>query len=235
MRLCIRALLHALRKPFHVPPLKRREAERRQAHHGFRPAAEKKACQRMRRAPSLPPANGAGSNGGALAFRRPTAVMRRGSLSLDSAPGRASWNHRIQTGGPSPAPVQPAPGSPVTRRTVDAQNRPDMQCIAASPGTAPAPPRIFFLLLSSYPSPQAAIRCSASREFNVPHACLLLDRAVERDGVVTNEIKRQTGKSKTCVWRRQERFMQEGYCGLLRHKHAPRVSRPLNRILLNVS
>ena len=32
---------------------KRREAERRTAHHGFRPAAERKACQRMRRAPSL--------------------------------------------------------------------------------------------------------------------------------------------------------------------------------------
>ena len=47
---------------------------------GFRPAAERKACQRMRRAPSLSPANGAGSNGGALAFRRPTAVMRRGAL-----------------------------------------------------------------------------------------------------------------------------------------------------------
>jgi hypothetical protein len=31
--------------------------------------------------------------------------------------GRASWNHRIQTGGPSPAPVQRAPRSPITRRT----------------------------------------------------------------------------------------------------------------------
>ena len=75
--------------------------------------------------------------GGALAFRRSTAVMRRGPY-LDSAPGRASWNHRIQTGGPSPAPVQPAPGSPVTRRTVDAQNRPD-QGYKPHPGTAPAP------------------------------------------------------------------------------------------------
>ena len=61
---------------------------------------------------------------GTLAFRRSTATLRRGS-DLNSAPGRASWNHRIQTGGPSPAPVQPAPGSPVTRRTVDAQSRPD--------------------------------------------------------------------------------------------------------------
>jgi hypothetical protein len=32
-------------------------------------------------------------------------------------PGRASWDYRVQTGGPSPAPVQRAPRSPVTRRT----------------------------------------------------------------------------------------------------------------------
>jgi len=38
----------------------------------------------------------------------------------------------MQTGGPSPAPVQPAPGSPITRRTVDAQNRPEARCMAAS-------------------------------------------------------------------------------------------------------
>jgi hypothetical protein len=34
-------------------------------------------------------------------------------------------------------------------------------------------------------------------------------------GVGTNEIMRQTGKSKTCVWRWQERFMAEGFDGLL--------------------
>ena len=31
------------------------------------------------------------------------------------------------------------------------------------------------------------------------------------DGFGTNEITRRTGKSKTCVWRWQERFMQAGY------------------------
>jgi hypothetical protein len=31
-------------------------------------------------------------------------------------------------------------------------------------------------------------------------------------------IKRRTGKSKTCVWRRQERFALEGFEGLLRDK-----------------
>ena len=41
------------------------------------------------------------------------------------------------------------------------------------------------------------------------------------DGTGTNEIMRRTGKSKTCVWRWQERFMQEGYDGLLRDKTRP--------------
>jgi transposase len=41
------------------------------------------------------------------------------------------------------------------------------------------------------------------------------------DGVGTSEIMRQTGTSKTCVWRWQERFMQEGAEGLLRDKTRP--------------
>ena len=41
------------------------------------------------------------------------------------------------------------------------------------------------------------------------------------DGCGTNEIMRQTGKSKTCVWRWQERYMQEGVDGLLRDKTRP--------------
>jgi hypothetical protein len=36
-------------------------------------------------------------------------------------PGRASWNHRMQTGGPSPAPVQRAPRSPTRAGRDDAQ------------------------------------------------------------------------------------------------------------------
>ena len=35
-------------------------------------------------------------------------------------------------------------------------------------------------------------------------------------GAGTSEIMRRTGTSKTCVWRWQERFMQEGVEGLLR-------------------
>ncbi|WP_024512598.1 IS630 family transposase [Bradyrhizobium sp. ARR65] len=38
------------------------------------------------------------------------------------------------------------------------------------------------------------------------------------DGFGTNEIRRRTGKSKTCVWRWQERFMQQGFEGLLHDK-----------------
>jgi transposase len=43
----------------------------------------------------------------------------------------------------------------------------------------------------------------------------------------TNEIMRRTHKSKTCVWRWQERFMQEGIAGLLRDKTRPSRIAPL--------
>jgi transposase len=41
------------------------------------------------------------------------------------------------------------------------------------------------------------------------------------DGLGTNAIMAATGKSKTCVWRWQERFMLEGVDGLLRDKTRP--------------
>ena len=47
------------------------------------------------------------------------------------------------------------------------------------------------------------------------------------DGVGTNEIRRRTVKSKTCVWRWQERFTQEGFEGLLRDKTRPSRIAPL--------
>ena len=46
-------------------------------------------------------------------------------------------------------------------------------------------------------------------------------------GPGTVEIMRRTGKSKTCVWRWQERFMQEGVDGLLRDKTRPSRIPPL--------
>lgn len=47
------------------------------------------------------------------------------------------------------------------------------------------------------------------------------------DGVGTVEIMRQSGKSKTCVWRWQERFATEGFEGLLRDKTRPSRIAPL--------
>jgi len=46
-------------------------------------------------------------------------------------------------------------------------------------------------------------------------------------GLGTNEIMRRTGKSKTCVWRWQERFAEEGVAGLLRDKTRPSRVKPL--------
>src|SRR5665213_3674574 len=52
-------------------------------------------------------------------------------------------------------------------------------------------------------------------------------------GIGTNEIMRRTGKSKTCVWRWQERFMREGYDGLLRDKTRPSRIPPLGADVAN--
>ena len=47
------------------------------------------------------------------------------------------------------------------------------------------------------------------------------------EGAGTVEIMRRTGKSKTCVWRWQARFAQEGVDGLLRDKTRPSRIPPL--------
>src|ERR1700691_3298601 len=47
------------------------------------------------------------------------------------------------------------------------------------------------------------------------------------DGVGTNAIMRRTRKSKTCVWRWQERFVEEGFDGLLHDKMRPSRIKPL--------
>ena len=64
---------------------------------------------------------------------------------------------------------------------------------------------------------------------NAPHKHVWRAEIVllSADGVGTNEIMRRTGKSKTCVWRWQERFMQAGYDGLLRDKTRPSRIPPL--------
>ncbi len=48
-------------------------------------------------------------------------------------------------------------------------------------------------------------------------------------GLGTMAIMRQTGKSKSCVWRWQERFMEEGVAGLLRDKTRPSRIAPLRQ------
>jgi transposase len=48
------------------------------------------------------------------------------------------------------------------------------------------------------------------------------------DGLGTAEIMRGTGKSKSVVWRWQERFMQAGVAGLLRDKTRPSRKPPLS-------
>src|SRR5512144_2690470 len=67
------------------------------------------------------------------------------------------------------------------------------------------------------------------RDRNAPHKHVWRAEIVllSADGVGTNEIMRRTGKSKTCVWRWQERFMQAGYDGLLRDKTRPSRIPPL--------
>src|SRR6202795_1892410 len=68
-----------------------------------------------------------------------------------------------------------------------------------------------------------------ARDRNAPHKHVWRAEIVllSADGVGTNEIMRRTGKSKTCVWRWQERFMKEGIDGLLHDKTRPSRIPPL--------
>ena len=71
---------------------------------------------------------------------------------------------------------------------------------------------------------QALIKDRNAAQKHVWRAEIVLFTA---DGVGTNEIMRRTGKSKTCVWRWQERFIEEGFEGLLRDKTRPSRIKPL--------
>src|ERR1700686_3816737 len=68
-----------------------------------------------------------------------------------------------------------------------------------------------------------------ARDRNTPHNHVWRAEIVllSADGVGTNEIMRRTGKSKTCVWRWQERFMEAGYDSLLHDKTRPSRIPPL--------
>jgi transposase len=71
---------------------------------------------------------------------------------------------------------------------------------------------------------EAIVRDRNAAQKHVWRAAIVL---LSADGVGTNEIMRQTGTSKTCVWRWQERFAQEGMAGLLRDKTRPSRIAPL--------
>ena len=81
------------------------------------------------------------------------------------------------------------------------------------------------ITLSCYRRRLAAL----ARDRNAPHKHVWRAEIVllSANGVGTHEIMRRTGKSKTCVWRWQERFMQAGYDGLLRDKTRPSRIPPL--------
>ena len=53
------------------------------------------------------------------------------------------------------------------------------------------------------------------------------------DGLGTVEIMRRTGKSKTCVWRWQERFAEGGVDSLLRDKTRPSRVKPLGQEVID--
>ena len=76
-----------------------------------------------------------------------------------------------------------------------------------------------------------------ARDRNAPHKHVWRAEIVllSADAVGTNEIMRRTGKSKTCVWRWQERFMQEGYDVCCATRRVPRVSSRWDRASPSVS
>src|SRR5680860_141151 len=71
---------------------------------------------------------------------------------------------------------------------------------------------------------QALIRDRNAAQKHVWRAQIVLLTA---EGLGTNEIMRRSAKSKTCVWRWQQRFMEGGFESLLRDKTRPSRIPPL--------
>jgi transposase len=65
---------------------------------------------------------------------------------------------------------------------------------------------------------EAIVRSRSSPQKHVWRARIIL---LSSEGAGTHSIMAATAKSKTCVWRWQERFMEEGVDGLLRDKTRP--------------
>jgi hypothetical protein len=76
-----------------------------------------------------------------------------------------------------------------------------------------------------------------ARDRNAPHKHVWRAEIVllSADGVGTHEIMRRTGKSKTCVWRWQERFMQLVMTASCAIRRDPRASHHSGRISPSVS
>jgi transposase len=71
---------------------------------------------------------------------------------------------------------------------------------------------------------EAVVSARISSQKHVWRARIIL---LTDQGLGTNAIMAETGKSKTCVWRWQERFMHEGIDGLLRDKSRPPGKMPV--------
>jgi hypothetical protein len=65
---------------------------------------------------------------------------------------------------------------------------------------------------------RALVRDRSAPQKHVWRAWIVL---LSAEGAATNAIVHETGKSKTCVWRWQERFAAESFEGLLRDKTRP--------------
>jgi len=89
----------------------------------------------------LPPARASGAAARPAGRARLSALHRgsRQAVTPDSAPGRVSWNRRVQTGGPSPAPVQRAPRRPVIVPDERGPEAARERLARPRAGTAPAP------------------------------------------------------------------------------------------------
>ena len=76
----------------------------------------------------------------------------------------------------------------------------------------------FTVSLSDLKRLEAIISAPSSPQKHVWRARIIL---LSADGIGTSAIMSATGKSKTCVWRWQARFMSEGVDGLLHEKTRP--------------
>jgi len=77
---------------------------------------------------------------------------------------------------------------------------------------------------------EAIVAARGSPQKHVWRARIIL---LTEQGEGTQAIMTATGKSKTCVWRWQERFMAEGVDGLLRDKTRPPGIAPLETALVD--